>query len=676
MAFRPRSVAVKAKKAATSAAAASASSSAAAPSTSTSAPASSSTVNASIAAVKPTASSSNSTTCDVTMADDHEPVASTSRALAAVKLDHKEEQRLETLLSAIESCFCDWGLSAHRSSGLLDLLEASKDSYVHLQHVLKLPPVRALTDNQADVQKALKLRPSPSLTVHESGFQLRRTNTPNFERLKQMQPADWDDMAIYLENIPAVPTSVDSPSSLSTFLSTLLSSQLQRLVLPPLYDPSNPPSEPNHPRASANDQSEVFAKAQAEASGKESVRRGLGLPTGGGPFRGFAFVVLETKEDAERALETWAWEKTDLEREAEAKGDAGEDRMDEDGEEGKPTSADPTTLARRSGFRALSYARWLDLKAEYLDYQHHLTTLRNSHDRERKSHAYQQRSRRSPSPPRPSRADQHREARDREDNYGPSPHHSSSAKKGKRASDFEAREDRPPKKARRSSVSLVGGPRPGRPATPEPLGDDVAPDSEEALAKRGAFPKGCIMWVRNVHEKSTKTSLKTVLSGLLEELEEGSGRGVEFVDYEKGLDVCHVRFSSSHLASLMLDHFTNSTCTHLAPTYISSPQSTATPPEGIEHDPNRRPIAAQLLEGERERLYWQGLPESTRRGARKSAAGPVALVKERKRLDESTEGESDEERRRRLEEAEEQRKREREKANEEEKRPRKKPSKF
>lgn len=147
-----------------------------------------------------------------------------------------------------------------------------------------------------------------------------------------------------------MPNNPDSPSSLSTFLSTLLSSQLQRLVLPPLYDPGNPPTEHQHPRASANDQSEVFAKAQADASGKESVRRGLGLPTGGGPFRGFAFVVLETKEDAERVLKTWAWEKT-------ASGSAGdeeEDKMDEDGEEGKPASVDPTTLARGSGFRALS----------------------------------------------------------------------------------------------------------------------------------------------------------------------------------------------------------------------------------------------------------------------------------------------------------------------------------
>lgn len=135
--------------------------------------------------------------------------------------------------------------------------------------------------------------------------------------------------------------------------------------------------------------------------------------------------------------------------------------------------------------------------------------------------------------------------------------------------------------------------------------------------------------------------------------------GVEFADYEKGLDTvrsslihlyvpsllewrrrraiteryilplqCHLRFSSSHLASLMLTHFTCTPSLHLSPTYISSSLSTSTPPIDVPAiDPSRRPIVAQLLEGTREIDYWRHLPEATRRGARKSAGGPVALVK-------------------------------------------------
>ena len=181
---------------------------------------------------------------------------------------------------------------------------------------------------------------------------------------------------------------------------------------------------------------------------------------------------------------------------------------------------------------------------------------------------------------------------------------------------------------------------------------------------------------------------------LLEDWEEGSGKGVEFVDYEKGLDVvsgslarcdrsftdsscpqCHLRFSSSHLAELMVKHFNESTCVHLAPNSISTPDGTSTPPSDIEEDPTRRPIKAELLEGERERIYWQGLPESTRRGARKSAGGPVALVKEKKRQHDDGDVEppratgSDDERQRQAREEEE-----RKRAQEEETRPRKKPT--
>lgn len=108
---------------------------------------------------------------------------------------------------------------------------------------------------------------------------------------------------------------------------------------------------------------------------------------------------------------------------------------------------------------------------------------------------------------------------------------------------------------------------------------------------------------------------------------------------------CHIRFSSAHLASLMLEHFNTVPSTHMSPAYLSSTEQSATPPENLVLDASRRPIVAQLVEGERERLYWQNLPESTRRGARKSAGGPVALVKKRKAEQaeaQATEGQEDE----------------------------------
>lgn len=53
----------------------------------------------------------------------------------------------------------------------------------------------------------------------------------------------------------------------------------------------------------------------------------------------------------------------------------------------------------------------------------------------------------------------------------------------------------------------------------------------------GSYPQGCVVWIRNLHEKnSTKETIKNVFARLLNELEEGSNAGVEFVDFTKGLD--------------------------------------------------------------------------------------------------------------------------------------------
>ena len=83
--------------------------------------------------------------------------------------------------------------------------------------------------------------------------------------------------------------------------------------------------------------------------------------------------------------------------------------------------------------------------------------------------------------------------------------------------------------------------------TPSP-GLDLSSDA--ALEVAGAFPAACVLWVRNVHEKSGRTSLKALFGALLETLQEGSGKGVEFVDYEKGLDTVRMPLPLSPLRSL------------------------------------------------------------------------------------------------------------------------------
>lgn len=174
-------------------------------------------------------------------------------------------------------------------------------------------------------------------------------------------------------------------------------------------------------------------------------------------------------------------------------------------------------------------------------------------------------------------------------------------------------------------------------------------ESDAALEIEGAYPEGVVLWIRNVHEKSNKNSLKALFGGLLEQLQEGSGKGVEFVDFEKGLDTvrpfffalhsaccvptiatssqCHVRCSNAQLASLLHNHLVSLPSLHLSP-QVLTPVGTLSPTslQAAEND-SRRPLVSERLHGERERRYWSNVPESTRRNARKAAGGRVGLLK-------------------------------------------------
>lgn len=58
----------------------------------------------------------------------------------------------------------------------------------------------------------------------------------------------------------------------------------------------------------------------------------------------------------------------------------------------------------------------------------------------------------------------------------------------------------------------------------------------------GAFPQGCVLWIRNLYERTTRGGLKALLAGILDNKEEGSGKGIQYVDYDKGLDTVSSNF--------------------------------------------------------------------------------------------------------------------------------------
>ncbi|KPV73085.1 uncharacterized protein RHOBADRAFT_66817 [Rhodotorula graminis WP1] len=468
-------------------------------------------------------------------------------------------------------------------------------------------------------------------------------------------------------------------SSLTTFLASALSTVPQRVIVPPMFDRAHPLAlDPLGSSSSGggggggggggeSSQADAFRAAQDAQLGRS--RRARALPKGGGPFKGFAFVVLPSGDEAERVVREWVWE--DERDEVGAAGEAGEEGRDEgegdggggaaqegaedaemteaglDGEgdgagkvssEVKTGKLDCAARARFAGMRALSYDGWLRLKDEYLAYRRSVETLVEA------QHEGTLAALRNPPTKRdqpPHLARQHGGggggARD--------PPSSSSRRSGKRAAsptspafDGDVRLGSTPTTGPSTSSTTTAAKRPrGAPSptavlnqrlkrlrTPSP-GLDLSSDA--ALEVAGAFPAACVLWVRNVHEKSGRTSLKALFGALLETLQEGSGKGVEFVDYEKGLDTCYLRFSSPTLASLVLDHLTSTPSLHLSPTALSPLGSLSPSSRTAAESDLRRPLAASLLEGDAERKYWASVPEATRKAARHAAGGTVALLK-------------------------------------------------
>ncbi|BGP03911.1 hypothetical protein NBRC10513v2_007652 [Rhodotorula toruloides] len=596
-------------------------------------------VSQSIGASKPATSSTDSSL----PTSRPSPAASTSTPSNAAppKLSREEQDRLEAILCAVEAALSDWGMSAHRGNGVLDKFreakEAGREGFIHVSQILSFPPVRALSNTLMDVQRAVKLRDSHIIKVDDSGFQVGRKEQPEVDKLAAMEPADWDEMVIYLENIPLTLANTNDRSA-SLFLSSALSSPIQRLIIPPLYDPNDPPDLNGD--SDVQTQEQAFAQARAAAAGidKKSPRP---MPKSGGPFKGFAFAVLRSEHEVERVLRDFPWDRKGKGRADEADGDEPNDEKEGEEDEamvngdaekaedtaegpkqgkkkGKKEKLSPTEIARRSGMRALSYTRWLELKKEYLAYRRTLETLLEAQasgelsqlrypraPRDVPPHLQQSREPTRPDPP--TRPQDPSPAAVRGTKRAPSPPPSS----------FDPPSNYPKRSKRASSPSAV--------RTPSPSLDL---ESDAALDIEGAYPEGVVLWVRNVHEKSNKNSLKALFGGLLEQLQEGSGKGIEFVDFEKGLDTCHVRCSNAQLASLLHDHLVSLPSLHLSP-QVLTPVGTLSPKSltAAEND-SRRPLMSELLSGERERRYWSNVPESTRRNARKAAGGRVGLLKE------------------------------------------------
>ncbi|KAL7417158.1 hypothetical protein BDY24DRAFT_411914 [Mrakia frigida] len=109
------------------------------------------------------------------------------------------------------------------------------------------------------------------------------------------------------------------------------------------------------------------------------------------------------------------------------------------------------------------------------------------------------------------------------------------------------------------------------------------------------FPSSCLLYLKNVDPQTSKTALHTLFNSLLPD-----GKEIDYVDWVKGSDSCHLRISTPSHTSHLLKSLTSTPIYHISPS-----------------DP---PILPELISGERERIYWMDIKESIRFEAVRIAA--------------------------------------------------------
>ncbi|TFK79820.1 hypothetical protein K466DRAFT_605843 [Polyporus arcularius HHB13444] len=148
--------------------------------------------------------------------------------------------------------------------------------------------------------------------------------------------------------------------------------------------------------------------------------------------------------------------------------------------------------------------------------------------------------------------------------------------------------------------------------------DDVA--MEDALSNVHAtldpsapFPRGCLVFVRNVHPETNKTTLKTLFTAHAFGPASASST-LDYVDYNKGMTSCHLRLSSPAHARTLVSAFEDRPIV----------QRLGLDSAGTPAADGERPISAEVVDGEREELYWNKVPEKVRREAVRKAIAELS----------------------------------------------------
>ncbi|KAI0065850.1 hypothetical protein BV25DRAFT_1913284 [Artomyces pyxidatus] len=123
------------------------------------------------------------------------------------------------------------------------------------------------------------------------------------------------------------------------------------------------------------------------------------------------------------------------------------------------------------------------------------------------------------------------------------------------------------------------------------------------LDETAPYPPNCVIFIRNVHPETNKTTIRSLFSSAFDAQSGLSADGLDYVDYNKGLDTCYLRLASQRYAEALVAYFQGRRIS----------QSDALDARGVES--SEKPVLLELLQGRKEELYWDHVPEKVRRQA-------------------------------------------------------------
>ncbi|KAF7295696.1 RRM-3 domain-containing protein [Mycena indigotica] len=102
-----------------------------------------------------------------------------------------------------------------------------------------------------------------------------------------------------------------------------------------------------------------------------------------------------------------------------------------------------------------------------------------------------------------------------------------------------------------------------------------------------SYPPNCLVFIRNLDHGTNKTALRVLFSTALGYDAGTVDEAIDYVDYTKGVDSCHVRLTSPLHANALVKFYTDAAGA----------------------------IKAELITGTREEVYWERVPEKVRQQA-------------------------------------------------------------